>query len=147
MFVIILAAAVALYLFARFMPFAPEEQRAGTRLSGSLAQDQDPDWNFLTGQTKIWVETQTWYGIPHSVTTISWVDAGTFYVPCRACDTKKWSAHVKANPNVRIKVGDVLYRRKAVRIEDDDERRLALGLERGQPLPDVAVFRMELRDE
>ena len=134
---------VLLYVAALVVPFDPEERRPGTRLSGELAADPDPDWSFLADRTKIYVETRTWYLIPHSVTTVSWASHGNLYVPCGRCDGKRWPRNVERDPRVRLKINDQLYERTAVRITKAEERRRLLGAPSDEPLPDVAVFRMD----
>lgn len=140
---------VILYGVALAVPLDPEEQRAGTRLSGALAEDQAPDWSSLYGgPKKIWVQTRTWYGIPHSVTTISFVHQGQLYVPCgRNCDTKRWPRNVARDPRVVLKIDGKRYERQAVRISDESERaRLVLALA-GEPQPNTWVFRTEARQD
>ena len=135
---------IACYAAAIFVPFEPDERRPGTRLAGELAEVQDTDWSFLTGRNRIFVETRTWYLVPHSVTTTSWVVDKTFYVPCGNCATKRWPKNVQANPRVRLKVNGEIYERVAVRIEDSEERRRLMGVPAGASFPEgVAIYRMD----
>ena len=133
------------YLAAIFIPFDPDERRPGTRLAGELVETPTDDWSFLSGRTKIFVETQTWYLIPHSVTTISWVVDNALYVPCGNCDAKRWPKNVTRNPNVRLKIAGKLYARRAVRITDAAETQRLLDTPGGHGLDGVAVFRMDPR--
>jgi hypothetical protein len=134
---------VVLYGVARSVPIEPQEQRPGLKLGGEPAAEQDTDWAFYTGPKKIWVQTRTWYGIPHSVTTTSFVVDGALYVPCRDCETKRWPKNVARDPRVRLKIDGKLYERTAVPISDEAERaRLVLQLA-GEARPNVAVFRMD----
>ena len=94
----------------------------------------------------MFVETATWYGIPHSVTTTSWIHEGSLYVPCNECAGKRWPRNVARNPDVRIKLGDELYERRAVKVEDAQERRLAFAALTDQPMPPERwLFRMDPR--
>lgn len=136
------SALLVLVLLFFAIPREPVEQFPGTRLTGDLVTEREPDWSFLVGNNLIFVEVTPWYGLPHSVTTTSWVTDGELYVPCRTCDEKRWAAVVEGNPAVRIKIADKLYERTAVRINDDAVRRRLLSVPSGDPLPDVAVFRM-----
>ena len=117
---------------------------AGNR---DLAAEQDTDWSFRSpGRKQILVETATWYGIPHSVTTTSWVDGGALYVPCNTCATKRWPKNVARNPDVRLKIDGEVYERRAVRITDDEERqRLLRVLGATETPPHRWVFRMDPR--
>ena len=144
---IVVAVLVAVYLVALVAPYEPDERRPGTRLGGPLAAEQDTDWSFREpGRMQIFVETATWYGIPHSVTTTSWIVDGDLYVPCNACATKRWPKNVARNADVRLKVGGEIYERRAVRITDDAERQRVFGaLGAGADRPGRWVFRMETR--
>ncbi|MCZ6854964.1 MAG: hypothetical protein O7G86_13705 [Gammaproteobacteria bacterium] len=133
---------ITLYIAVIFVPFEPDERRPGTRLGGDLAHVQDTDWSFLQGRNQIFVETRTWYLIPHSVTTTSWVADGAFYVPCGSCDSKRWPKNVERDPRVRLKINESIYERKAIRITDPEERRRLMRIR----LPEgVALYRMDPR--
>ena len=136
----IVAVLAALYVVAIFVSFDPVERRPGTRLSGELATDQDTDWAFLEGRTRAWVETRTGYLVRHSITVNAWSADGTLYVGCRQCDTKRWPKNVARDDRVRVKVGDALYERRAIRITDPAERQAVLGPRTAEP--GFAVFRM-----
>ena len=139
---------LVLYVAAIFVAFEPEERRPGTHLGGDLAEVQDTDWSFLRGRNQIFVETRTWYLIPHSVTTTSWVVDETLYVPCGGCESKRWPKNVQRDPRVRLKINDELYERTAVLITDATERRRILRTPAGESLPEgVAVYRMDPRSE
>lgn len=134
---------VVLYVLAIFVPVDPVERRPGTGLSGDLAADQNTDWGFVEGRTRAWVETRTRYLVPHSITVSAWADDGELYVGCRQCDTKTWPRHVARDNRVRLKIGDSVYERRAVRITDPGERAAVLGPAADRP--GFAVFRMDPR--
>ncbi|MDE0659742.1 MAG: hypothetical protein OXI79_08865 [Gammaproteobacteria bacterium] len=134
---------VVLYLIAIVLPIDPLERRPGTSLSGDLAVDQDTDWGFVEGRTRAWIETHTRYLVPHSITVSAWADNGNLYVGCRECDTKIWPRHVARDDRVRIRIGDWIYKRRAIRITDPAERKAVLGPAADRP--GLAVFRMDPR--
>ena len=136
--------AIVIALLFLAVPREPVDRFPGTRLTGDVVTEPRPDWSLLEGNL-IFVEVTPWYGLPHSVTTTSWVMDGELYVPCRTCAEKHWAAVVEGNPDVRLKIEDKLYERTAVRVVDDSERRRLLGVPSGDPLPDVAVFHMAAR--
>ena len=135
----------ALYLLARLVPVEPVDRRPGLGLVGPVADAGTTDWSFLQGLTEIEVETQTSIGIPHSVTTVWWRDGDELYIPCKACDTKRWPKNVAADPAVRIRVRGVVYPMQMERITDQAERDQLLGTSFPEVTPDVAVFRVSPR--
>ncbi len=117
---------VVLYALAYLVAIDPEEQRPGTRLSGTIST-APPDFSLVPQREKVWVQTSTWYGIPHSVTTVSFRIDDAFYVPCGWCATKRWPKNVERDPQVLLKIGETLYPRTAVLIQDPDEVDALLG--------------------
>lgn len=139
---IVLAVVIVSYVGLIYLPFDPDERRPGTRLSGDVAAVQDADFLFPRGM-RAWLETRTWYLIRHSVTVTPFVRDGILYVGCRACDTKVWPKYVARDDRVRLKMGEDIYERRAVRITDPAEREKIMG---GRDVgPGYAVFRMDPR--
>ncbi len=139
----IVAVCALLYAVALAIPISPDEQRPGTRLSGELVTDPNPDWSFMQERQKIHVQTNTWYLIPHSVTTVSFVADNKLYVPCGWCAQKRWPKNVAADPNVTLKIGDKLYQRVAVKIPEESERRRILNIPAGEATPNFDLYRMD----
>ena len=136
-------AVVAVYVALIYVPIDPVERRPGMRLGGDPAPAQDIDWSFLEGRTRAWLETRTWYLIPHSITVSVWADGGILYVGCVACDTKVWPKYVARDDRVRLKIGDVIYARRAARIVDPAEREKIMGARGARS--GYALFRLEPR--
>lgn len=134
---------IVLYVVAIVLPVDPVERRPGTSLSGDLAVEKNTDWGFVEGRTRAWIETRTRYLVPHSITVSAWADDGTLYVGCRECDTKVWPRNVARDDRVRIKIGDSIFERRAIRITDPDERAAVLGPAADRP--GLAVFRIDPR--
>ena len=134
---------VALYLLALVVPINPDEQRPGTRLGGTMILEENPDWSFMSDRQKVYVQTSTWYLIPHSVTTISFVADNQLYVPCGWCAQKRWPKNVAADPAVMVRIGDKLYPRIAVKIDQESERRRILSIPAGEPTPNFELYRMD----
>jgi hypothetical protein len=130
------------YFTALVVPVDPDEQRAGTRLSGDFAENQDPDWADWQDRRKLYLQTRTLYLIPHSITVVGWIRNGGLYVGCGHCATKYWPKNVEQDNSVIMRIDGELYRRLAFKLSDE-ERRVALDLDEAEPLPDVAVFRMQ----
>jgi hypothetical protein len=105
----------------------PKDRRPGLWLSGEVETQPVADWSFANEQREIQVETRTWYGIPHSVTTVVVAHNGTLYVPSvyfeggEFPDARFWNRNVVRDPRVRLKIGDRIYERQAALVEDPAE--------------------------
>ena len=141
----------------------PSDRRPGLRLSGEVVGVPIDDWSFSDQYQEIFLESQTWYRIPHSVTTVCAARAEKLYVPTIYFEggqwpDKFWNSNVDANPLVRLKIGDQIYEREAVVLQDPAEALLAFqALADKYPFwqdllskpaserPDMALLRMDPR--
>jgi len=141
----------------------PKDRRPGLRLRGEVASDPVSDWSFSDGYPEVFLETKTWYLVPHSVTTVCAADGDKLYVPSiyyagGEWPNKYWNSNVDSDPRVRIEIGDALYEREAVVVEDPQEFRAALqALAAKYPFwadmlakpegerPDMAIVRLDPR--
>jgi len=110
----------------------PKDRRPGMRLTGEVASEVVTDWSFTNEHQEVLLETQTWYGIPHSVTTVCAGQGDKLYVPSvyfegGAWGDKFWNRNVARDPNVRMKLGDKIYPLVAVVVDDPAELQSALG--------------------
>lgn len=111
----------------------PADRRPGLWLSGEVVTDVVEDWSFTVGFTEIFVETRTWYGIPHSVTTVCAAAGPNLYVPSvyyeggSFPEARFWNRNVVRDPAVRLKIGDRIFARRAVLVTDPAERETALA--------------------
>jgi hypothetical protein len=144
----------------------PQDRRPGLWLSGELVEAPIDDWSFTDEIGEIFVETRTWYGIPHSVTTVCVAHDGSLYVPSvyleggEFPDARHWNRNVVRDPRVRLKIGNRLYERKAVLVEDPEEwDAVFAAFGRKSPFwkqladtpaakrPRIVFFRMDPRDD
>jgi hypothetical protein len=157
-----IGAAVLLVVFATSC-MDPKDRRPGLRLSGEVVNEPINDWSFSDAYQEIYIETQTWYKIPHSVTTVCAGLGDKLYVPSLyyaggEWPNKFWNANVDSDPRVRLEMGGKIYGRTAVVVEDPAEVRVALGaLAAKYPFwqellskpeserPDMALLRMDPR--
>lgn len=139
----------------------PKDRRPGLALRGEVANDAVGDWSFSDEHPEIFLETKTWYGIPHSVTTVCAAVGDKLYVPTvyfqgGKWPDKFWNANVVADPRVRLQIGDEIYEREARVVEDPAEAQVALeALAAKYPFwreqlskpeserPDMAMVRMD----
>jgi len=96
----------------------PRDERPGLGLPGEVNRQPVRDWSFTSEIEEIFVETATPYFIPHSVTVWCATLEDQLYLGAWEADTKRWVANVRRNPNVRLKIGDVIYEQKLEPVTD-----------------------------
>ncbi len=146
-----LLACLALVLVVlRFAGFSPTGDIPGPGnypglwLSGEVVTTPVTDWSFTTQYKTDKVQTRTWYGIPHSVTTSHILHNGQLYVTSlfRAGvpfpQGKSWVNNVMRDPHVRLKFGDKLYDCVLSHVTDLEERGAVLAT-RTQQNPQTAA--------
>ncbi len=72
---------VVVLLAAGLLACEPSDRRPGTWLSGDIVREPVSDWTFTADAREVYVETRTWYGVPHSVTTACATTGDTLYIP------------------------------------------------------------------
>jgi hypothetical protein len=86
----------------------PHDRRPGQWLHGEVVATPVTDWSFSNGVDEIFVETATWYVVPHSVTTTVVTSDGTLYVPSLYYEggefptERFWNRNIARDPNVRL---------------------------------------------
>jgi hypothetical protein len=95
----------------------PRGPRPGLWLSGNLITTPVTDWSFANAYPTIEVQTRTWYLIPHSVTIYGAGYQDHLYLQAFG----NWKRNVIRDPHVRIKIGNDLYDRIAVYVNDRTE--------------------------
>lgn len=110
----------------------PQDRRPGLWLRGEVVSEPVSDWSFTDDVTEIHVETNSWYGLPHSVTVVCVALGDRLYVPSvygergEFPDERLWNRNVMRDPRVRLKIGERIYERSAVLVEDPEEWREVL---------------------
>jgi hypothetical protein len=105
----------------------------GLWLSGTVVKTPVSDWSFASQYKTDKVQTRTWYGIPHSVTTGFIVYKGQLYLTSMFAkgvafpEGKFWVRNVMRDPHVRLKLGESLYDCTLSPVTDPNERAAVLG--------------------
>jgi len=105
----------------------------GLWLSGTVVRAPVTDWSFVSQYKTDKVQTRTWYGIPHSVTTGFILYNGQLYLTSMFAkgvlfpEGKSWVKNVMRDPHVRLKFGNNLYNCILSPVTDPDERAAVLG--------------------
>ena len=116
----------------RVVGLDPKERRPGLWLSGNVVTTPVTDWSFTDKYPTIFVETRTWYGVPHSVTTSCVSHDGRLYLTsvyregAQFPSDKFWNRNMVRDPHVRLKIGDQLYDRTLSLVTDAAERQAVL---------------------
>jgi hypothetical protein len=105
----------------------PADERPGLWLSGEVEVGPVGDWSFTNEIEEIFVETRTWYGVPHSVTIWGAAQGGHFYLPslyygaAEFPNARYWNRNVVRDPHVRVKLGDRVFEGTAELVVDESE--------------------------
>jgi hypothetical protein len=108
----------ALLLVVRTTGLNPRGPRPGLWLSGELVTAPVEDWSFANSYPLVEVQTNTWYGVPHSVTIYCVSYQKHLYLQSIG---KTWKRNVAHDPHVRIKIGNQLYDRLVAYVSDVPE--------------------------
>jgi len=122
----LLVCLVLLVLTLRVTGFEPRDRRPGLWLKGEVSPPV-ADWSFSDKYPNVLVETRTWYGIAHSVTTNCVSYNGQFYLTSTYPAGVKfpgryWNQNIVRDPRVRVKIGDRLYAFKLSLVTDEAEK-------------------------
>ena len=131
--VLVLCVIVALVVL-RITGLNPSERRPGLWLTGNLVTAPVTDWSFTDKIQEINVQTGTWYGLPHSVTTwcvdydnqlyLTSVYPPGVTTPNLAAGIRMW----RAIPHVRLKIAGNLYDRTLQQVTDPAEKAAILAV-------------------
>ncbi len=114
---VLLCALVAL----RVSGLNPHDRIPGLWLTGTLATVPVTDWSFTDKIETGALQTNTWYLLPHSVTTWFTAYNGRLYLDTYNT-AEQWPRNVARDPHVRLKIGNQLFDRTLVLVTDPAER-------------------------
>jgi hypothetical protein len=108
----------------RVVGFEPRDRSAGLWVKGELVTTPITDWTFTEQVDEIFVETRTWYFVPHSVNTYCTTYDGELYLFSAYYQGgefpygRLWNQNVLRDPRVRLKIGNQLFDRTVSFITD-----------------------------
>ena len=132
---IVVCLVVALIVL-RITGLPPHDRMPGLWLKGNLVTTPVSDWSFTDQVETVNVQTNTWYGIPHSVTTYCVSYNGQLYLtsvyPAGVVypNGRNWNSNVARDPHVRIKIGNNVYERVLSYVTDPAEHAAVLAMKR-----------------
>ena len=97
----------------------PRDVRPGLWLKGEEVTASVKSWEFAAETDEIFIETNPWYGIPHSTTIWSVVVDNNIYIGSYGLDKKVWEKNLVGNANARLGISGKLYRVIASKIDDE----------------------------
>jgi hypothetical protein len=87
----------------------PSAQTPGQWLRGDTVETFPQDWAFTDEIGEIFVQVETPYFVPHSVTIWCVQVNGNLFIGALEPETKNWVGWMEENHNIRLKIGDKLY--------------------------------------
>ncbi len=87
----------------------PEDETPGFWLNGEVVEHIVDDWTFTDKVEEIFIQTKTWYLLPHSTTIWCGEMSGELYVGSYADEQKYWENNVLLNPDARLQINGLLY--------------------------------------
>jgi len=124
---VIVVCLAAVLVVTRITGLDPNQRRPGLWLKGDLVTTPVTDWSFTDQVPNLKIQTNTWYGIPHSVTINCVSYKGQLYLDSFYAagltypHGRSWNENVARDPHVRLKIGDKLYDRTLALVTDPAE--------------------------
>ena len=151
-------AVAGVFIFAGCGPIGPIP---GGALSGEVGPVTVADWSFAEGVENAQLETRP--ADPHSVNTWFATVGDQLYVPTSMIlgpnypEGRSWVSHVAEDDRVRIRLGDLVFERRAVRVADNSpeytsarlalEARYEIAKEDRDPERTIWIFRLAPLDD
>ena len=127
---VLLGVVILALVIIRVVGFNPGLTSPGMWLTGELVTEPITDWTFAAKERGFALQTHQWFLpiLAHSVTATRWHYKGNLYVASlypagiTLPNGRHWNVNILADPRIRVKIGNKLYDRKVVYVEDDVER-------------------------
>ncbi len=87
----------------------PQDVTPGLWLSGEVVDQVVDDWTFTDDVEEIFIQTKTWYLLPHSTTIWCAEMNGELYIGSYAEGKKRWENNIERNPDARLRIAGKLY--------------------------------------
>jgi len=87
----------------------PKDVRPGLWLRGDLVEERVNDWRFTEGIEEIFIETRSWYRIPHSTTIWCVARYGKLYIGSYGDQKKAWEKNIARSPDARLAIAGKIY--------------------------------------
>jgi hypothetical protein len=124
----VVACLVAALVVLRVVGLDPRERWPGLWLTGQVVTAPVSDWAFTDTYPTIFLQTHSWYGLPHSVTVTCTALDGQLYLTSvyraglQFPRDRLWNKNVLRDPHVRLKIGPQVYDRTLTLVPDGAEK-------------------------
>src|SRR2546426_9933976 len=112
----------------RVVGLDPKDRRPGLWPPGALVPKPGTDWSFTDRYPTILVQTWSWYGLPHPLTTSCTAHNGQLYLTSvyrpggQFPRDRLWNRNIIRDPHVRLKIGDQVFDRTVALVTDPAEK-------------------------
>jgi hypothetical protein len=100
----------------------PKDVKPGTWLRGDSIETKVTDWRFTDNAEEVFIQTPTWYLIPHSTTIWCKELDGELYIGSYGesyeVDAKKWEKNVARNPKAKLRIDGKIYDVNVTAVKD-----------------------------
>jgi hypothetical protein len=122
----ILVCLVLVLLVLRVTGLDPHGGIPGLWLKGDLVTTPVADWSYTDKYQTDMLQTNTWYLLPHSVTTWCIAYNGQLYLATSGAAVRQWPRNLARDPHARLKIGNQLFDRTLLVVTDPAEREAVL---------------------
>jgi hypothetical protein len=110
-----LALVLAVLLISYLNRGDPWNQLPGKRITGEEVTEPVDDWSFMEQSTRVTLEVRP--SDPYSVDIRAFLHKGVLYLNSITPENR-WTQYLLEDPNLRLKVGNRIYKVLATRVED-----------------------------
>ena len=96
----------------------PKDVRPGFWLGGEDVSSRVEDWQFTDQIDEVFIQTRSWYGMPHSTTIWCAHVADELYIGSYGEDKKRWEINVLRDNRARVRINGKIYDVTVTKLDD-----------------------------
>jgi len=130
----------------------PKDVRPGFWLAGEDVASPVDDWQFTDQIDEIFIETRSWYGIPHSTTIWCVHVANELYIGSYGEEKKYWEINILRDNRARVRIRGKIYDVTVTGLDDATlrhvvdmayQRKYDMAQTFGNEIPTWSFYRVE----
>jgi hypothetical protein len=98
----------------------PRDERPGMWVRGEPVEQRVDDWSFTGEVDEIFIETRSWYGLPHSTTIWCVEHDGRLFIGSYGNEKKAWEENVARRPEAKLAIQGRTYAVTVTPVTDPD---------------------------